>query len=316
MDNRTVVHPPRLKNEVDDFILERKIRRVAAKTLAWHVACLAKFADFCTAVGVLDSQSIDAPTLRRFIGHLEAAGHNPGGIANIYRSVKTFLNWYELEYEGRGWRNPTRKVKVADHKSEPLDPISLADFAALVATCERKTFRGDRDRTVLLMLLDTGLRKAEIASLALSDINRQTGAIAVRAGKGDKPRVVYIGATTRRALLAYLRHRNALADYMQRTRAAASTDALWLSERTGAPITQHGIRAMLARRATVVGIPEPPLHSFRRAFALNSLRNGMDVLTLQRLLGHADLSVINRYVKLLSDDLAIAHGAYGVVDSL
>jgi integrase/recombinase XerD len=58
------------------------------------------------------------------------------------------------------------------------------------------------------------------------------------------------------------------------------------------------------------------MHAFRRAFAVNSLRNGMDVVTLQRLMGHADLSVIDRYLALLDEDLQRAHDRYGVVDNL
>lgn len=58
------------------------------------------------------------------------------------------------------------------------------------------------------------------------------------------------------------------------------------------------------------------MHEFRRAFAVNYLRNGGDVITLQRLLGHSNLSIINRYLALVSEDLRVSHSKFGVVDNL
>lgn len=315
MEIRTNEHPPRLKTDIEDFLLERKIRRLSPRTVDGHRLNLARFADFCGDYGVTATTQIDAPLLRRFVAKLGAA-HNPGGVAHIYRSVKAFLNWYELEYDDRNWRNPARRVQVANGAPDALEPLDLKEFAALLAACERKTLAGERDRAILLTLLDTGLRKSELVALTTDDLNRQTGAIQVRAGKGGKSRVVYVGATTRRVLNTYLRYRAALVEHTQRTHGLTPTTALWISSRTAKPIGAAGVRDILIRRAADAGIPDPPLHAFRRAFALNSLRNGMDVLTLQRLLGHADLSVINRYVKLLHEDLRAGAEQFGVVDNL
>jgi site-specific recombinase XerD len=214
------------------------------------------------------------------------------------------------------WRNPARKVKVCLPKIEALDPISLDDFNKLLAVCERKTLAGERDRALLMLLLDTGARKAEVTALTLDDIDLATGSVQIRKGKGGKARTVFIGATARRAMLAYLRQREAFLAYLARTNKTKPTEALWVGSLDGKKLNQDGIRQILRRRAGDAGIPEPSPHSFRRAFALNSLRNGMNILALQRLLGHADLSVINRYVKLLDGDLRSAHEEHGVVDSL
>jgi len=247
---------------------------------------------------------------------LEEAGHNAGGLANIYRSVKAYLNWFEIEYDGLNWRNPAKKVKVALPKIEPLDPISTEHFQRMLAACERRTLAGERDRALLLLLLDTGIRKAEMTALVVTDLDMKNGAVQIRRGKGGKARAVFMGATTRRALMAYLRLREAFLGYIERTEKRKATEGLWISARDGKRLNQDGIRQILRRRAEDAGIPEPSPHSFRRAFALNCLRNGMNVLALQRLLGHSDLSVINRYVKLVDDDLQTAHEQFGAVDNL
>lgn len=313
---RTDDHTPRLEQEIEDFLLERRIRKVSKSTLAWHKSCLTRFAAFCYERDVTATQQITANLLRYFVLSLEEAGHNPGGLANIYRSVKAYLNWYEVEHDDANWRNPAKKVKVSLPKIEPLDPLSTEHFQKMLATCERKTLAGDRDRALLMLLLDTGIRKAEVTALLITDIDLKTGTVQIRKGKGGKARTVFIGATTRRALSAYLRQRESFLNYLVESQKARATDGLWISGRDGKRLNQDGVRQILRRRADDAGIPEPSPHSFRRAFALNSLRNGMNVLALQRLLGHSDLSVINRYVKLLDGDLRAAQDEYGVVDNL
>ena len=76
-------------------------------------------------------------------------------------------------------------------------------------------------------------------------------------------------------------------------------------------VTRASIRA--AKRAEV---PVPSLHSFRRAFALACLRSGMDLISLQRLMGHADLTVLRRYLAQTVEDLGAAHEKHGPVDGL
>lgn len=117
--------------------------------------------------------------------------------------------------------------------------------------------------------------------------------------------MVFIGAKTRRALLTYYRH------YSKRVDDAP----LWITDEGGA-LTRSGIRQIVRRRAVAAGIDEPGLHEFRRAFAINYLRNGGDIITLQRLLGHSSLVIINRYLDLLDDDLKAAIAKHGVVDKL
>jgi len=77
-----------------------------------------------------------------------------------------------------------------------------------------------------------------------------------------------------------------------------------------------GLRAILTRRAERTGINQASLHSFRRAFALNCLKNVMDIYTLQKLMGHADLQILRRYLKQTDQDIQEAHRRASPVDSM
>jgi site-specific recombinase XerD len=173
----------------------------------------------------------------------------------------------------------------------------------MLATCTRGTFTGDRDKALLLALLDSGCRASEFTALDVGDVNLSTGSVIIRKGKGNKSRVTFLGVKVRRELGRYLRARH------------DECPALWVG-RDGQRLTYAGLRQVVRRRAIAAGVPVPSLHSFRRAFALACLRGGMDVYSLQRLMGHADLSVLRRYLAQTESDLQTAHVKAGPVDRL
>jgi site-specific recombinase XerD len=163
----------------------------------------------------------------------------------------------------------------------------------LLPICE-KTFYGLRDKAVLLGLLDSGSRAKEFLGIKLNDYNQLSGEILIRHGKGGKSRTIFFGKITHRAVRAYL---NSRTDY---------SDALWITG-SGEQLTYFGLREIVRRRAIKAKIKTPSLHSFRRAFAINMLRAGVDVFSLQKLMGHADLQVLRRYLAQTTDDIAQAH---------
>lgn len=213
-----------------------------------------------------------------------------------------FLLWYESEAEPEGWKNPIRKVKAPKVVNEPLSPIDPEDVSALLKTCKTNSFLDYRDKALIMFLLDTGARAREVLGVNVQDINPITGEILIRQGKGGKSRTVFIGKASRKSMRAYLKHR--LDDH----------PALWVTEE-GERLEYGGLRGILTRRAKQAGMKNPCLHSFRRAFAINMLRAGVDVFSLQKLMGHADLQVLRRYLAQTTDDIAQAHRIGSPVDN-
>jgi integrase/recombinase XerC/integrase/recombinase XerD len=182
--------------------------------------------------------------------------------------------------------------------------VNLSDLKKMLATCS-KSFTGVRDRALLVALLDTGCRASEFLALNIDDLDIQSGAVVVMKGKGHKRRVTFLGARSRRLILRYLRLRPE----------SMSSMAVWVTVQ-GTRLTYAGLRQIVRRRAKRADVPTPSLHSFRRAFALLSLRNGMDVYSLQKLMGHSDLSVLRRYLAQTQEDLQKAHERAGPVDNM
>lgn len=120
-------------------------------------------------------------------------------------------------------------------------------------------------------------------------MNPTTGEIHIRQGKGGKPRYVFLGKKSRKAMRAYLKHRT------------EDNPALWVTDE-GERLTYSGLRQIMRRRSERAGVDTPGLHDFRRFFALQCLRNGMDIFTLQKLMGHTDIQVLRRYLAQTNQD--------------
>ena len=289
-----------VQDEVLAFLIDRQARGLSFNTVLFYRKELQWFGDFLGGVDVLDVSPDD---LRRYLIKI-GEYRNPGGCGCAYRAVRAFFNWYADEVELDDWRNPISKVKSPKVKQDNLDPVSVDVIKAMLDVCDRKRFNGQRDRCILLALLDTGCRASEFVGLNVNDLNLSSGALLVRDGKGGRSRSVFLGSKCRREMTRYLRCRR-----------GQPGDALWVTGE-GGRLTYFGLREIVRRLSARAGVECPPLHSFRRAFALACLRGGMDLVSLQRLMGHADLTVLRRYLNQTVDDLADAHQRCGPVDCL
>lgn len=298
------VRKPQLAQEIDAFVIDRRARGLSERTIEYYDDELHNLQVHLQAQGITTIVEITAAELRHFLLEL-GERRNAGGVHASYRAIRAFLNWYNEEYEPENWKSPIRKVHPPKVPQQQLPAVPLADVKKMIATCERYAFTGDRDKAILLCLLDTGCRANEFTHLDLGDVNLKSGVVIVRKGKGGKFRTAFLGTKTRRELLRYLRHREE----------TGPSAPLWVTVH-GKRLSYKALRSIVRRRADTAGVQEPSLHSFRRAFALSCLRGGMDVYSLQKLMGHSDLSILRRYLAQTDADLKLAHEKAAPVDNL
>lgn len=284
------------------FLLDRKAQNLTKKTLDFYRMNLEIFITWCEAQAVKTIDQITPEVLRAFFVAMSET-HKPGGVHAFYRTVRVFIRWYALEFEPLEWRDPLRKVKPPKVDVEPLEPVPLETVRALLETCKRGKFTDERDRAILLFLLDTGVRAGELLALDKQDTDILTGDVLIRKSKSRKPRKVFIGRQARRALRSYLKLREDVA------RALFVTDE-------GERLRMAGLRQVMVRRSKRAGVAVPSLHGFRRAFALAMHRAGVDLLTIARLLGHSDISILERYIKQTGEDLRGSHERGSPVDGM
>lgn len=287
---------------IESFLIDRRSQGLSSETISFYTKKLKYFLKYCEGQALTQVSQLTSDLIRRYILELSET-HNPGGVHACFRPLRTLLYWIEdEEIMPQGWKNPIRRVKAPKFPTDPIEPISVEDINLLLKTCE-SNYSGVRDKAMMLGLLDTGARAKEFLNINLEDVELATGSILIRQGKGRKPRLVFLGRKSIRAIRAYLRARH------------DNNPALWVSIH-GDRMTYAALRCLLRRRAQLIGLKDIPTpHDFRRAFALVMLRNGVDIFALQKLMGHSDLQVLRRYLAQTDQDVQTAHMRGSPVDN-
>lgn len=285
------------------FKLHCRAQRYRPSTIGEYERKLRPFLNWANTEGASHIEGITSRHCRAYLVEKQtikpgtpqersASGNYVHGIA---RCLKTFFNFCVAEK----WiaESPMSTVKMPKRPKKILDAFAADDIHKLT-----RALQNDRERALFFVLLDTGIRATECANLRAEHVDIAGNCITVLAGKGEKDRVVYFGAKTARYLVRLIRNKEGRAP-------------LWVNERTGKPLTYWGINFVTSEIGERVGIQCNP-HKFRRTFAINSLRNGMNIYTLARLMGHEDISILRPYLDILDTDLRSSHQQYGVVDNL
>jgi len=288
-----------LPKALDLFLLDCRSRRLAPKTVTFYETQLKPALGFFESTGITELAQVDPYTLRAYLVALQDRELKDNSIHAAARSLRVFFNF--LVREELLAVSPMNKVRMPVRDKKVLPAFSLDEVNSLLEAVTGSV----RDTAIVLCLLDSGLRAAEFVALDIADIDSQTGAVKVRLGKGRKSRTSFLGNRAQKAVKKWLLARPE----------ARQTEPLWTSSTTGERLTQDGLRQLLQRIAARSEVPNCHPHTFRRTFALWSLRAGMDLQRLAGLLGHADLSVLRQYLALVETDLQEAHSLFGPVDS-
>lgn len=285
---------------VSSFIISRKAAGLAKKTIEYYTEHLARFEKFADARKVITLEDITPDEIRRFMIELKEDGRNPGGQSCAYRALRCFLLWVENEYEPENWRSPTHRTHGPKVSKNPKPGVTNETVSALLEVCEIS-----RDRAIVLLLFDSGVRREEAHALKIKDFNPIEGRLFVQHGKGDKSRPVFLGKKAGKALRAYLKERG-----------EDDPEAALIATIGNKPLSYGGWREVTRRLSVKAGIKEPGLHDFRRGFATNFLKAGGNVFELQDLMGHEDIATTRRYVKFVESDLQEAHRRASPADRL
>jgi len=208
-DQRTVypvVDETYLYTWLEAFLVDRKAAGLAEGTIEFYRLKLGKFAKFCDSLAISEVTQLTPSAIRSYLLLLQEKGHNAGGLHAFFWVVKNFLRWWENEIEPDGWKNPITKVKAPKVSIRLIEPVDIETIKAMISTCKTSSFYGARDKTIILTLMDTGLRAGELLAINLDGVEIN-GVVLVRKGKGGKPRTVFFERKTRQSIRSYLRKR-------------------------------------------------------------------------------------------------------------
>jgi site-specific recombinase XerD len=283
-----------LRDAYTDFTLSRQSMRVSPATLQFYKYTTGYFLNWLETQSVQSPAEVTARHVRAYIAELSVRELSDWTLNGHARAIRTMLKFWHAEK----YLPDLVTFEMPKVAKKRLPVLTADEVAAVVKACPTP-----RDKAIILLMVDTGLRRSEVTALNWQDVDFTTGLILVKRGKGGKARSAVVGTTARRALLAY------------RRTLAPPADTAPLIQSKGTRFTGTGLLQVFRRLRANTGIYITP-HSLRRTFVILSLRSGMDVLHLQALLGHSTLDMVQHYAQMLDEDLLQAHNAYSPIDNL
>lgn len=206
-------------NALEGYWLEKR-RNVSKKTYADYSSTFNRFRTFLN--GNVKFEEIKTDQVRKFLTELRDGGLSPKSVNNAWIALSSLWTWAEVELE---ITHILRKRIARPKFTRPvIEPYSRTDIGALLNACSENaqwtSRRGKevkstrhwklRDRAVILVLVDTGIRSQELCDLTVKDYDNRLGRLQIRHGKGDKSRRVFMGESARKALWRYLADRGDL----------------------------------------------------------------------------------------------------------
>lgn len=301
-----------LRKALEGFKIDRQALGYSPNTVRIYLDCLSVLADY---LGEVEISEINKDDLIRFLHYLRTeykpkrfSGSekplSPATIDNYWIAMRSFFKWAEETLEIENISDGIPRPKFAPPEIIPLTKEEILE-AIKAATKKYVPPQGDkrgytaslpnaqRNKAIILLLLDTGMRLGELTRLKRKDFDLETGTVTVRpfrSSRKSRPRHIPLGKVTRREVWKYI----------------ADIDDL----RPDDPvfeISKSGIQSMLYRVKKRTGNDKIHAHRFRHTFAIQYLKNGGDIYTLQYFLGHSTLTMVKRYLYFADDDRRDAH---------
>lgn len=272
--------------------------RVADSTRAVYARDMAAAVEWLERVGAAGPGEVTRLNLRRYLASLDTRRYARRTIARKASVLRRYFAW--ARRTARSEADPSAGLHAPKGESR-LPRVLKADEIDTLIDGPAKAGDPDeprqiRDRAVVEILYGSGLRVAELCSLAAGAVDLDSAALTVR-GKGDKPRRVPLSAPAVEALRAWLA--SGRPSYVN---ADSPGEAVFLNQR-GRALTPRDVRRILDRRSQN---PTHP-HALRHTFATHLLDGGADLRAVQELLGHADLTTTQIYTRVSRERLRDVH---------
>jgi len=273
-------HEARLKNFCNYLEFERG---ASANTVASYRADLKSWFTFAKASGIKEDVP-DSALLARYLRHLASLSRSKSTLQRHAAALRTWKRF--LEEEGiRPVSSERLPLPAKDRKLPQI--LGEGEVERIIQACSGTSSLDRRDKALLEIVYGCGLRASEACGIRLCDVDFVGGILRVT-GKGDKERIVPLVGTSRRELQHYVSD--------TRPSFRPKGDEIFVT-RSGKPLRREDVWRIVQKRGHKAGIPLSRLHPhvLRHSFATHLLRRGMDLRTLQELLGHASIGTTERY---------------------
>lgn len=252
-----------------------------------------------------DAEAVKTKHIKQYILYVQNRGLEKAiTINNSLATLKVFFNYLVEEEFIDEMANPMRKIKSLKEDKRVITTFNDAEVSRILQDVKEVTYNNVRDKLILIMLFDTGVRVSELCSIKNSDIARKYILIH---GKGSKERMIYISKTMRK----YMRKYEELKEIRFAHKNAEDIEDYYFLDQCAKKLHRSRINKILKEHCQRAGVRKEVRcspHDCRHYFAQKQLRNGIDVYSLSQLLGHYDTQMTAKYLKGLEQEAVLEIG--------
>lgn len=282
-------HCMKIEQAIKEYLKEIEVRKYTPKTIRSYRNNLSLFLLFCESVGVTDTEDITLAVVKDFSLYMGKRGCKGTYINSLLKTSKSFIQYiYDEEYGGFNTRAKYRWCKEDKPVIRAFTPEQVQQ---MLSNCKGRDYIAVRDRCILTMLFETGIRCWELCCIQNPDIH---DSFIIINGKNHKQRVVPVTHTLGKAMR---RHDNVKSNYFL----VPKCDYYFLSFH-GNPLTNSAVEHIVKRYGEgIEGVRVSP-HTCRHFFAQQQVKMGTDLYTISRLLGHENIAITQTYLNSLRDE--------------
>ena len=282
------------KDCLDEFKVECNLRRLSPRTTKGYYNNTALFLTYLEKhMDVTELEEIPTPHIKKYLQYLIEKKLSPSYINGILKSLRAFFKFaQDEEYIAT---NPATRVSWQREGKVLIETFTDEEVHSLINAFDFTNYLSARNKLILAIAFDTGARNTEICDILEEDIRDN---VILIHGKGNKERHVPLTPYLKKLLFKYQRIKSV---YFANQNLRHSN---LLLSRTGRPLTKEALEHVFNQAAQYADIREDlrcSPHTARHYYAQANLRNGLDVYSLSRLLGHENINITKRYLQSLQD---------------
>lgn len=273
---------------IAEYILDCEIKKFTHKTIKGYKNNLDYLERFLSEKHqITEIENVKPIHLKDFFKYISDMGRKETYMNGLLKVFRAFFKYaVSEEYISS---NPCEKIPWAKETMPLIRTFNDSEVKRMLAVYSEKSYMEIRNKTILYMLFDTGIRNYELCCLSLDSVTDNSISIM---GKGKKERQAAQSPYLAKMLLKYMRYRSGYFEYKN------ISDKLFLS-RTGQPLTVEAIERIVriaGEKANVRSDIRCSPHTCRHYFAQCQLKNGIDVYSLSRIMGHSSILITQRYL--------------------
>lgn len=280
----------KIKQAITEYLLEIEVRKYTPRTIRHYKNCLNMFLAFSEENKITEIEDISISVIKTYSHALGKKGNKATYINSLLKVAKSFIQYcYD---EGYGGFNTKKNFKWAKEDKPIITTFKPEQVKLMLKSCNGSDYMSLRDKAILSMFFETGIRCLELCSITPEDIHED---FIIINGKNHKQRVVPITPLLKKALIKYQASKE---NYFY----LKNTDNYYFLSFHGKQLTNSAVEHIVKKHGEGIEDIRVSPHTCRHFFAQSQVKMGTDLYTISRLLGHENISITQIYLNSLRDE--------------